>query len=111
MRGHDVACRRVVEVDARAARPASAAAVGVAGGLGQRRRVQDRAAEQSPSAAGAISRSATFAAPADCPPIVTLLGVAAERRDVLAHPLEHGDVSSSPAFVGASQPGEPRQDT
>ena len=42
----------------------------------------------SPFAAGSASMVLTFAPPPDSPKIVTLLGIAAERLDVVAHPLE-----------------------
>ena len=53
--------------------------------------LQDRAAEQA-RARGIASRAPTLIAPADSPATVTRVRVAAERRDVVAHPLERRDL-------------------
>ena len=69
----------------------------------------------SPFAAGNAESIAVFPPPPDCPKIVTLPRIAAEPRDVVAHPFERGHQieqrqvrGAREALAGAGQPGKPQ---
>ena len=65
-----------------------------------RSRLGDGALEEAVRA-GVPMSVPTLMPPADSPKIVTLLGIAAERGDVVAHPLERGDLVEDAEVAGA----------